>query len=158
MDFLERDLEEIIMETNSEILKKRGLPIQGYRKQQLNIGKYGRSDIVTFYKKKDVDFVYGGVSYVIITIYELKKDNISMSSLLQAIRYAKGIDDYLKTREVEFYWEFRFVLIGKEIKINSDFVFITDVIDNVSFYTYNMNIDGLYFKEVLNYSLIEKGF
>lgn len=171
MDFLECDLEEIIMNTDSVTLSKKGLSIDGKRKQQLNIGNYGRADIVTFSKEYESDYadsvldknmnewvLLHYIGRITITIYELKKDKISMSSFLQAVRYAKGINDYLIKRNVGFTWDFNIVLIGKDISLDSDFVYLPDLFYRVKYYKYCIDINGLSFKEICNYSLTNKGF
>lgn len=50
MNFLEKNLEDIIYETNNKYLRERGLFINGIKKRQLRIGNYGIADIVTFKK------------------------------------------------------------------------------------------------------------
>lgn len=52
MDFLEKDLEDIIWNASQtdigrEELKKRGLEIHGKMYRQVNLGDYGRCDLLT---------------------------------------------------------------------------------------------------------------
>ena len=60
MDFLEKDLEDIIWNAQStregrEKLKSRGLNIQGKVFRQPNLGEYGIPDLVSIvYKKKEM--------------------------------------------------------------------------------------------------------
>jgi hypothetical protein len=56
MDFLEKDLEDIIFDSPNEELRKRGLNIWGKKKRQLNIGNYGRADIITYDKEMDSSY------------------------------------------------------------------------------------------------------
>lgn len=177
MTFLEKDLEEIIYESfnkdSGKELKARGLPIYGKIKRQLKIGNYGIADLVTFekdydyiqeplYQVDDVNNKTAGVfhTYVepkpIITIYELKKDKIGISAFLQAIRYAKGIKRYLN--KYDTYFEIRIVLIGKEIDISGSFPYLVDIFENIEFYTYKYEVDGLKFYNINGCYLIEEGF
>ena len=52
MNFLEKDLEEIIYNTDKEMLTERGLPYHPFEtfKRQLKIGNYGIADLVSFKK------------------------------------------------------------------------------------------------------------
>ena len=86
MKFLEKDLEDIIWESDNIKLRKRGLSINGIKKRQLKIGNYGIADLVTCYKSIN-DFNNG----LIVTVYELKKEKAGISAFLQALRYCKGI-------------------------------------------------------------------
>lgn len=168
MKFLERDLEEIIMNASEDDLQKRGLSsMYGFKRNQVRIGNYGISDIITYYRESNFNEVLDKFAledhYKLITIYELKKDNISISSLAQACVYLKGVKDYLRStgRDVESY-HFKIVLIGRKVDMNSAIIYIPDIFnsDNISVsnYEYSYDVDGLKFKEMKNYGLINKGF
>jgi len=161
MKFLEKDLEEILVETPNEKLQERGLNITGKRFSQLRIGNYGRADLVTFSKPdyfvKDEN---RGIHYdaCLITVYELKKDKISISAFLQAVRYAKGIKSYIDKRKPSMHVEIKIVLIGKELPLNSDLMYLNQLYDDFDMYSYNYSVDGLFFKECGSYSLTKEGF
>ena len=180
MSFLEKDLEEIIYnyyELDKGIdLKKRGLNVFGKLKKQLRIGKYGVSDLVSFKKEygtewgidcllndeaHDNELTYKPYYYpkLVITVYELKKNKIGISALLQAVRYAKGISNYLdKNTSIENI-EFKIVLIGSKIDTSGSFCYLPSIFKgNIEFYTYRYEIDGIYFNKEDEYSLIEEGF
>lgn len=167
MNFLEKDLEQIIYETRNDVLQKKGLLINGIKKRQLKIGNYGIADIVTFTRGNylPIDFAgecFGGfnIDPYIITIYELKQNKISVSSFLQAIRYAKGVKNYLDKRGTTINYEIRICLIGKEIDLSTDFIYLLEFIDNIDFITYSYDVDGILFTSHADkyYSLINEGF
>lgn len=154
MDFLERDLEDIIYDTPSEYLYKRGLNVYGKRIRQLRLGNYGIADLVTIRKRftpeEDNCFSY---HEFFITIYELKKGNINISTYLQAIRYCRAIQRIFEKRKINAHFKFKIVLVGKTLDISSDFVYLTEFNDMVELYTYQYKIDGLYFKSHYGYKL-----
>lgn len=171
MKFLEKDLEEIIYNADRNLLEKKGLYIEGTMKRQLKIGNYGIADLVTFNRvsffENDFDrFNEKGqpllLSYTStrleITVYELKKENISLSAIMQAVRYGKGIQDYLNERGFNQEVIINIVVIGRRLPTSESLCYIPDVLNNVSFYTYDYEINGLSFKQEAGYSLLEKGF
>lgn len=179
MKFLEKDLEEIIFESYKKDYGKelnlKGLLINGTIKKQLKIGNYGIADLVTFKRDIEEEFIpelivndeihsnllaYSKVnkSKLTITVYELKKDKIGISAMLQAIRYAKGIKDYLENRCFVDYIDFEIALIGREIDISGSFCYLPDLFPKIRFYTYKYGLNGLVFKKEEDYSLSKKGF
>lgn len=166
MKFLEKDLEDIIWESDNIKLRKRGLSITGIKKRQLKIGNYGISDLVTFSKyinEFDGEFSNG----IIVTVYELKKEKAGISAFLQALRYCKGIKTYLDKRKPNINVFFKIVLVAKEIDTDSDYIFLTDFINyeledgclfSVENYSFKYDIDGITFKSHSEYNLIDKGF
>jgi len=161
MNFLEKDLEQIIFETDNELLQEKELYISGNKTRQLRIGNYGIADLVTFekahyYPKNE----HGGGFYVEdinITIYELKQNKINLSSFMQAVRYAKGIKRYMEMREFKHDYKLHICLIGKEIDLNSDFIYLADFIDNLTLITYSYEFDGISFKYHTGYKLTNEG-
>ena len=160
MNFLEKDLEEIIFNTPSGILLERGLPIFGIKKRQLRLGKYGIADLVTI----EWDSLYLDKHYI-ITIYELKKDKIGISSFLQVLGYAKAIKSYLEDVRNISNFKIKIVLIGKEVDTTGSFCYIPELFSNdssgvalgqiydVNFYTYNFDINGFNFKSHYGYGI-----
>jgi hypothetical protein len=171
MDFLERDLEEIIFNANLSDLAKRGLSMELQRKRQFKIGNYGIADIVgferPFYSTHCKKHFKG-----IVTIYEFKKDAINISAFLQAIRYLKGVKQFLKKRNLEESYNYKIVLIGRSLDLSSSFSYLPDLISNdiydmtiheisrfnLEFYTYSYGLDGLNFTQEYGYKLINEGF
>lgn len=168
MEFLEKDLESIIWESDIEMLEERGLTIEGKMFRQLRIGNYGIADLVTVNRRyKYENYVDGKLT---ITVYELKKGKVGISAFLQALRYCKGIAQYLDKRK--FYdYTLAITLIGKSVDLDGSLIFISDLvggysdkgdlngyIDDISFYSYDYKIDGLNFELHKGYKLTNEGF
>jgi hypothetical protein len=166
MNFLENDLEDIIYNTSQVKLQERGLDVinEGSKLyRQLNIGNYGRADLVEFTRSFIKPENSRGWHELIINVYELKKEKIGMGSFLQALNYIKGIDMYLKYRNKYNQVEFIITLIGREIE-NGAFIYLPDYISNLNgssfihLYTYDYEFDGIKFTEHDDYSLTNPGF
>lgn len=165
MNFLEKDLEQIIWETESSKLEDRGLyNISGIKKRQVRIGNYGILDLMTVKRCESPS----GLKYLSITVFELKKESIGSETFLQAVRYCKGISRYLDERG---FWEFELniSIIGKNIDPNSSVIFLPDLIQGSDFgnlgkiasmniLTYSYDFDGISFKDHTGYKLINEGF
>lgn len=156
MNFLEKNLEDIIFNTRTFNLFERGLDIIDYssKKRQLKIGNYGIADIVLFGKDYDV---------LNINVLELKKDTINIESLMQAARYVKGIDSYIRRkRRKEIEVQYTITLIGASLELNSSFVHLTDVLTENGFdlriYTYQYEFDGIKFNRESDFYLKNEGF
>lgn len=162
MNFLEKDLEEIIFNTSREVLKEKGLPIFGKMKRQLNLGRYGIADLVC------VENDYNSNPWektLKFTIYELKKDKIGISSFLQILGYAKAIKVYLEDYRKIDDFKISLVLIGKEVDTTGSFCYIPELfhqdgsenslgqIVDVTFFTYSFDINGFSFKEQSGYKI-----
>lgn len=164
MKFLEKDLEQIIFETRNEILMEKGLYISGKKIRQLKIGNYGISDIVTitrpnFIQSEDAENKGCFDDVLLIEIYELKQDKISVSAFLQACGYYKGIIEYLRCkRKLNFGYRININLVGKSIDTFSEFIYLSDIFDNVLFYTYDYRHDGISFQQHFGYTLNQSGF
>lgn len=157
--FLEKDLETIIFETENTLICDRGMFIRGEKKRQLRLGGYGVADIVTFRRVRNnpPDF-FNYKSHIEITVYELKQKTINSTTLMQAYRYCKGIQSYIKqTRGFSFPIKFQVVLVGKEL-CNGDFCYVPDFIPNLTVYTYSYDFDGISFNQEANYKLTNEGF
>lgn len=162
MEFLEKDLEDVLFfalndKDNFRDLKDRGLETLTsngmWIKRQLRIGNYGIADIVTAsYFGNDIDD-----QSLHITIYELKKDIIDVSTLVQCSRYVKGVKRFLKKRGFKHKASVSMVLIGRRID-TSDWVYLLDELPNVSAFTYQYNFDGISFEDHSSFYLMEDGF
>lgn len=168
MKFLEKDLEQIIYESGIDAVNKKGLPINGKMLRQLKIGNYGIADLITFQRPfyETVPNAYGTTykrrEQGVITVYELKKDRVSIGAFLQAVRYTKGIRSYLEKRNKLHLYDIKIVLIGKEIDVDGAFCYLPEILNMetnlIEFYTYTFDIDGILFTEKMGYSLINEGF
>lgn len=174
MKFLEKDLEQIICKTDVRKLQEKGLPLYGKLLQQVRIGTYGIADLITIerpYYNEMFKCHFKGT----ITVYELKKDKISVSAFFQAVRYIKGIQRYLEKRNHNVslnHFNFRIRLIGGQIDFDSSLVYLADLLPDcigdyeintedrmfVDFYTYDMDIDGLKFTNEYGYKLANENF
>lgn len=159
MNFLEKDLEDIIFETPNETLQNRELVISGRKLRQVRIGNYGMADLITYERQEKWDASgQRDLPYLDVTVFELKKDNINDNTFWQGIRYLRGIDRYLKYRSVSNY-QLNLTLIGKDICPNSTFVYMPCFFDGAfQIYTYDFRIDGLYFDLEDGYKLIHEGW
>ena len=125
MEFLEKDLEEIIFEADRNDLIERGLNIRGKLFRQLKIGNYGIADLVEVSRFRKDGWHEGSQiePRLFITVYELKKDKIGISAFLQALGYLKGIRQYLRVRKPNIEFILHIVLIGREMtKIHEEFI------------------------------------
>lgn len=173
MKFLECDLEEIIYNSDRDLLLERGLSITGKTFRQLKVGRYGVADLIEL-KRPYYHSHFKTMMKGTITVYELKKDNISISAFLQALRYLKGIKRFLESnkKSISNCFNYEIVLIGRSIDINSSIIYLTDFftdelgeydIDDtsktfISFYKYDFDIEGLKFEPVFDYRLTNEGF
>jgi hypothetical protein len=162
MKFLEKDLENIIWESDNDSLPRKGLEIYGEKKiRQKRIGNYGISDIISYSRPVYLKN-HGKGGYELqkgtINIFELKKDKISVSSFMHVLGYAKGVETYLEQREKDDLYEIKMTLIGREIDADSAVTYLTDFVDSLEIYNYKYGIDGLEFKFIYNYNLVNKGF
>lgn len=165
MNFLEKDLENIVWEADNIKLREKNLPINGKKIRQLKIGNYGVCDILT-YDREYLDFCETS-PYLRITIYELKKEKIGISAFLQSLKYAKGVKAYMEEHKPNIDFTIDIVLCAKNIDLSGEFVYITDLIhsyqnfgfiNNIDFYTFEYLIDGINFIRHSDYNLIHKGF
>lgn len=159
MKFLEKDLEEIIYLSDKEILSDRGLFIDGKLKRQFKIGKFGISDLISF-KKPVYNTKTKRHNKGRIIVYELKQENISVSSFFQALGYLRGIIDYLEKRNFDYWFDYEIVLIGKKIDASSTISYLPSVFRNyesdidldalpstsVNLYTYKYGVEGIEFE------------
>lgn len=157
MNLLEAELEDVIYNSlvnKDSFLNERGLYTPEYTKvfRQLKLGNYGILDIIGIERLHD---------HLQITIYELKRECIDINTLLQAARYYKAISNYMRQRNTSFKFHITIVLVGNDISVNNNWVYLFDgILRNVKTYTYSLNQYGLHFKEIKlkNYALGDEGF
>lgn len=172
MKFLERDLEEVIINSSLDELSSKGLYLSGKCYRQLRIGNYGVSDLVFFKRPKKV--IFSGHSFLeggTIQILELKKEEINNDTFFQSLRYARGIQRYLELNHNSIYnnCSIEILLIGKRIGRNSDITFLSPLmsdaedvpfckITSIRALTYRFDLNGFFFDSHDEYSLINEGF
>ena len=178
MNFLEKDLEQIIYEADKELLADKGLRVNGKLLRQVRIGNYGIADLVSIerpYYHTYFEFHCKGT----ITIYELKKENISVSAFLQAVGYVKGIMRWMEQhpKNIEIIstsnYDINIVLIGKNIDKKSEFLYLADLLNtdnlgdnslldsfnlSLEMFTYDYDFNGINFTKIENYKLMNEGF
>lgn len=169
MEFLEKDLEEIIWESDNDLLIEKGLYIQGKKYRQLRIGNYGISDIITV--QRTYDWCVSNrkpIPYLEITVFELKKDKVGIGAFLQSLKYCKGIQTYLKQKKPKIEFKLNIVLASKNVDLSGEFIYLTDLFEpynehfgflsSIDFYSFKYDINGIVFKNEKGYNLINKGF
>lgn len=162
MKFLEKNLEDIVFTAPPIELFNRGLDttaLLGIKKRQLKIGNYGIADIVTFERCEDENLS----PYLNVTVFELKRDYINIDSLLQSVRYLKGIKRYIENkRKKNIHVKYNAILIGERLDLESSFVYLPDFLCNndfdVKMFTYQYNFDGIRFEEQFGFCLTNEGF
>ncbi len=156
MGFLEKDLEDIIFEADREELLKRGLPIRGKVYRQLQIGNYGRADLVSV--ERGFDFIDGVFERVLfINVFELKKDALTIDALIQAKRYASGIRRFLDKRDFSHSAIINTTIIGNSINSGGDWIYMLNDY-KIKTYTYDYRFDGIFFTRHNDWSLVNDGF
>ena len=170
MNFLEKDLETIIWESNNEDLQKKHLPIKGKKFRQLKIGNYGFLDLMTVERKSFwCNVLHQKTPFLRITVYELKKEKVGIAAFLQAVKYCRGIKTFLEKKKPNIAFRPHIVLIAKQVDQQSDFVYLTDllnhkysddlnVINSVENYSFNYDINGISFIKHQENDLVLKGF
>lgn len=147
MQFLEKNLEDILFETDNDILSDRNLSLDKYKKRQVKIGNYGIADMVCW-ERRTTDFfpcednlnnkircpecktkICEKTDYIHIQIIELKQNEININSFLQAIKYCAGILSYLEKRKFEYPINIQIVLIGSKVN-DGDFIYLPDIINS----------------------------
>jgi hypothetical protein len=143
---MENVMSELIYKADKELLAEKGLDFPNKMLKNINLGKYGKCDLLHFSKHENNTVFH-------VDVISCNRDKISMSSFIDLVTCAKGIEKYI----VENYGAitvFYFHLIAKEIDSKSNIVFLTDVLsDNVNFYQYHVNINGLYFEKMQGFEL-----
>lgn len=162
MDFTEKNIEDLIYENlkkgKLDVLAKRGIEkIKNYSffSRQVDLGEYGRLDLVGI-NYLHQPFLSGQYKSLQIAVFEIKKGQINKDTLFQAIRYCKGIEQYLLLYELKA--TFEIFLIGMSVA-SDDFCYATDFIDNLNIYTVKLDLEqGIKFKEERGYRLNESKF
>lgn len=161
MNFLEKDLEDIIYDTPNKLLRSRGLKINGKKFRQIKLGNYGILDLLTVKYCKSSN-------HIVITVFELKKDIVNINTFLQAVRYVKGLQRYIKKSKYSTKnFRYNIVLVGSEVNQNSDFIYLPDLLSNncnlpvslsLENYYFKYNVDGIKFINEKGYNLLTENF
>lgn len=147
MEFTEKDLEDLIY-NNYPFLEDVGIDVRHTRLwRQVNLGVYGIADLIG---------IHLNGNQITITIYELKKGLVDITTLFQAIRYVKGVNrildiHYRHYRRI-FNIKIQIILIGSSVDLDSEFVYLPDVFQSLRVYTYEFGFRGLEFYLEDNYN------
>lgn len=152
MDFLEKDLEDILIGSDQENIQVRGLKFFEYHfiQRQFILGNYGKVDIMTLYFIPNRPFI--------ITIYELKNKIINSAAWWQLVRYIRGVKHFLEELGLnESRCGVQGVLIGRSVELNGEIGYIPFLESNISIYTYEYKLNGLFFQRYIGAHLISPG-
>ena len=143
MDFLEKDLEEIIYTLSQSVegrqkLLARGLSVSGKMYRQVSLAEYGRLDLVAI-RIEPADTVN-------ITVYELKQGKVGTNALFQACRYLTALRK-IASESTNKYVSCNAVLIGREIEKNGDFTLLYKFLNFAKVITYRYDFNGVWFTE-----------
>jgi hypothetical protein len=150
MNFLEKDLENLIIDTDKNKLLENGLYIGNKKIRQLNLGANGILDIVSYEKRYDNT---NKVPVIYIRIYELKRDTVCMNTIKQLSRYYLAVSEYVKSRYLKseglFTFQINLVLIGSNFNFNdSNFITSAFLIKNLEIFTYSLQNKNIFFTKV----------
>lgn len=139
MQFLEKDLEEILSTASQSAIVNRGLDCFDHEQlfRQFSLGDYGRMDLlgISHYKNR-----------VDVTIYELKQNDVNTAALHQALGYMKALqkmEPFFGNLTV-FY---TIVLIGRCVDLKDNLCFLPEIARGVKIYTYDYQFDGIHFEQ-----------
>lgn len=160
MNILEKEIEDLIwhgINHDKSSLTRKGLFVSSdmiYRRQ-FDLGSYGISDLLGY----SIRHKREGRRRVDVHLLEIKKDDVNIQTLLQALRYCKGIERILKERLNGIDLNIRISLIGRRIEKDSDFIFMPDFFKGLELYTYHLDFNhGISFKPHSHYSQVDEKF
>lgn len=150
MEISEKELEDIIFNTDNKLLQERGLDI------------YGIADIITIERSREKNY---DVYSMVITVWELKKGQLNIDAFLQAVRYIKAIQQVNHPKVSKHlrkydHIDYQIRLLGDSVDTGCKaFVYIPEVFggDKIDMYTYSMDFNGLKFNCELGYNLTNEG-
>lgn len=146
MSFLEKDLEDILTNDSRIQLRLRGLTCFKYKEyksfRQFHLTGYGVADYVRVIRQD---------GFLLIQVFELKKDKIHSPTFWQCIQYCRGIQRYLELSKFSFPVKLELVLIGSSIDYRSPLVYMPNVVNSDNFkvllYNYKLANGIVYFQE-----------
>lgn len=152
MNFKEESLENIIWqnaqsEKGRTQLLDRGLIVSEYVKRQIDLGCYGRLDLLDVYYNEETD-------RIVLDVIELKKEFITIDALMQAARYVTGIKEHIQELNLDI--DIEITLVGENIDLKTNFVYLLNYLSNVRIITYNYSIDGIRFTQHENNWRLDK--
>lgn len=158
MEFLEKDLEDVICDALKTKEGQESLYDKGFHftlsnghlkyKRQLNLGVYGICDLIISSKDdSELTDIFGLMqSRLTIEVVELKKGVLNERSLIQVMRYVRGVERYMKRHHPNAWYSVIPTLVGKSVD-DGDWVYLIDRVDGLRVFTYRYGIDGISFEE-----------
>lgn len=130
--------------------------------RQTDIPPYGTIDLLNLsvyrwgYKEPEQ-------RYWEIKIIELKRNKIGYNELGQLCRYVKGVKRFVEEQLSDYHITVSGVLIGKELEVNGDFVFLANLLThsdaNIDIYTFSLDYKtGLRFNFIGDWSRKNESF
>jgi len=170
MGILEKDLENFLFAKLCNSKSKGGsvnlpgiyIPAPYLVRKQFKIGNYGICDIITLIRCKEDP-------KLLITIYELKQNDINIDALIQLVRYMKGVLMWLDKYTDKAFADYRIdgMLIGRSI-VPGDWTHLFNyflqlkggALGCIQAVTYDFNFYGAVFEEhpLWNTGLSNPGF
>lgn len=145
MEFLEKSLEDILVDAPADELRKRGL-VGFYHHtlyRQVQLGSYGVADLIGV----RLTMQRNGLKTLFIEIYELKQNKINSATLLQGMGYIRGVQQLLNTYDLAHTnWHIGLTLIGRDLEKDGNFCFTPEIFGNVRMFTYSYAFDGISFR------------
>jgi hypothetical protein len=138
MDFLEKDLEEILYTSNMYEVQSRGLDLFPYDRiyRQVPIGNYGIADLIT------VEKAFGRYQ---VLVYELKNKTINAASFWQVVRYMRGIKHFLSRTKMSQKFIVKGVLLAREVELSGEVCYLPMIQSDIFLYTYQYELSGMRF-------------
>ena len=148
MQFSEKELETWIFNSHPDELSDKGFQInlsEHHKKyRQIELGCYGRLDIITIGKDYEDFPMEGTYPHLIINIIELKIQKITADDIDQVLRYKYAVEEILKNKnKINSSREINCYLVGPEIQSGH---FISNVIEDLYLVEYSFNLSGFQFK------------
>lgn len=152
MDFLEKDLEDILYESDQAAIRKRGMPNFKYSSifRQVRLGAYGIADLITYSK--------GEKGQHLIKVYELKNKVLNAAAFWQTVRYVKAIKHFWAKNINATETTVLGVMIGRTVDLSGELCYLPTINSDIFMYTYDYALEGISFKKVEDiYSLNSPG-
>lgn len=134
MELLEREIEQLIIETPNEKLRERGLPVWGKKKKQVHLGSWGRADLICC---GDIN----GEMHV--GVFELKKGMITVDAVVQLAQYTTVVREYMSLRFKDRTVYVVPYVIGRDFDHDAGMLF--SGIERLGLIKYSCDCEGLHF-------------
>jgi hypothetical protein len=150
MDFLEKDLEEILFTSDAERIVARGLHLFNHDLlyRQVPLGNYGIADLISIRRDE--------YSYRIV-VYELKNKVVDAAAFWQTVRYMRGVWHFLQLAGISNKFCVYGVSIGREISLDGNLCYLPFIGSDIMLFTYNYGLEGMRFNKYTGAHLTNPG-